>query len=106
MPDKTTKNPDTNILTAHREIFTEMILHPEDYVLISCFYNGQPSVAIARVVPEGDDVVIYPLFLTVPKDAIITGHDGEEAQGFDWQGFNDEQCDCDACDCEEDDDED
>ena len=55
----------------------------QTFALFSCFVNGEPASAIVAINPDGAQYAITPLFVSVTRAMVRTGHDdrlpGEEA---------------------------
>ena len=69
--------PNTNIKDWHKAVFEELQRFPQNFALMSCFRNGKPTVAICRVEPSEDkETMIFPLFVAVEDDMILTDHSG------------------------------
>ena len=67
----------TNIKSAHRKAFRALLSgNYDNFVLFSCFVNGQPAAAICAVNDSGEEYVISPLFVSVTPDMVLTDHDG------------------------------
>lgn len=67
----------TNIKKWHRDL-TKPILDSwqHEACLVSCFVDGEPSVALALVEKRGDDYIICPKFVAVTDKMVVTDHDG------------------------------
>ena len=76
----------TNITDEHRRAFEPLTSgRYENFALVSCFYAGEPTAAIATVTvhPAGEDsgedeYLITPLFVPFVQGIRLTGHDGRE----------------------------
>ena len=79
--------PDTNITADHRRAFEALTSGRfQNFCLVSCFVDGQPTAAIAAVnispsAEEGGepDYLISPLFVCPTAAMTLTDHDGTEA---------------------------
>ena len=78
--------PDTNITEDHRRAFDALTSGRFDnFCLVSCFVNGEPTAAIAavNVNPHAEDdgepeVLVSPLFVCPTAAMTLTDHDGCE----------------------------
>ena len=78
--------PDTNITEEHRRAFEALTSGRFDnFCLVSCFVDGEPTAAIATVniSPDQDggepEYLISPLFIFPTGAMTLTDHDGREA---------------------------
>ena len=79
--------PDTNITPDHRRAFEALISGRfQNFCLVSCFVDGEPTAAIATVnagpaAEEGGEpeYIISPLFVCPTAAMTLTDHDGREA---------------------------
>ena len=79
--------PDTNITEEHRRAFTALTSGRFDnFCLVSCFVDGEPTAAIATVNagPPAEDggepgYLVSPLFICPTAAMTLTDHDGREA---------------------------
>jgi len=79
--------PDTNITEDHRRAFEALTSGRFDnFCLVSCFVDGEPTSAIAAVnlSPPAEDggepeILIRPLFIWPTAAMNLTDHDGREA---------------------------
>lgn len=72
----------TNIIETHKKAFEALNSGDPNFALISCFFNGEPTAAIAYV-KEGEqnnEFEIFPLFIAVTDKMKLTDHDGVEAK--------------------------
>ena len=78
---------DTNITPDHRRAFEALTSGRFDnFCLVSCFVNGEPTAAIAAVnvtppAEEGGEpeYLISPIFVCPTAAMTLTDHDGREA---------------------------
>ena len=78
---------DTNITEDHRRAFEALTSSQFDnFCLVSCFVDGEPTAAIAAVnlSPLAEDsgqpeVLIRPLFVCPTAAITLTDHEGREA---------------------------
>ena len=77
---------DTNITEDHRRAFEALTSGRfENFCLVSCFVDGEPTAAIAAVnISPGQDggeseYLISPLFICPTGAMTLTDHDGREA---------------------------
>ncbi|MCY4440694.1 MAG: hypothetical protein OXE53_10875 [Deltaproteobacteria bacterium] len=79
--------PDTNISEEHHRAFEALTSGRFDnFCLVSCFVDGEPTAAIAavNVSPSAEDggqpeVLIRPLFIWPTAAMTLTDHDGRKA---------------------------
>ena len=78
--------PDTNITPDHRRAFEALTSGRfQNFCLVSCFVNGEPTAAIAAVnISPGQDggapeFLISPLFVCPTKAMTLSDHDGRAA---------------------------
>ncbi len=79
--------PDTNITADHRRAFEALTSSRfQNFCLVSCFVDGEPTAAIATVnagpsAEEGSEphYLISPLFICPTAAMTLTDHDGREA---------------------------
>lgn len=72
----------TNITDCHVSAFEALTSGKYDnFALFSCQVNGEPAAAIVALTPDGDELTITPLFVSVTPDMILTDHDGVPAGG-------------------------
>ena len=79
--------PDTNITADHRRAFEALTSGRfQNFCLVSCFVDGEPTAAIAavNVTPPAEDggepeYLISPLFVCPTKAMTLTDHDGRKA---------------------------
>jgi hypothetical protein len=71
----------TNITKEEYKLFNAITSGEyKNFVLVSCFLNGEPTVAIASVTRDGEDYNIQPLYVRVSDDMVITDHDGVKTE--------------------------
>ena len=79
--------PATNITEDHRRAFEALTSGRFDnFCLVSCFVDGEPTAAIAavNVTPPAEDggepeYLINPLFVCPTRAMTLTDHDGRQA---------------------------
>ncbi len=78
--------PDTNITPDHRRAFEALTSGRfQNFCLVSCFIDGEPTAAIAAVnVSPAEDgsepnYLISPLFVCPTAAMTLTDHDGRKA---------------------------
>ncbi|EJW11628.1 hypothetical protein A33M_2931 [Rhodovulum sp. PH10] len=67
----------TNIAPWMAASFAELVRAYETdapFALISCFVNGEPTATIALTKPEGDSLMVMPLFVAVTPSMVVTDH--------------------------------
>ena len=73
----------TNIRPEHISAFEALTSGDYDnFVLFSCFLDGEPAVAIVAVTPPNSDEGEYqitPLFVGVTANIVLTYHEGTTA---------------------------
>ena len=57
------------------------VVRYSNFALFSCQVNGEPAAAMVALTPDGDELTITPLFVSVTPDMILTDHDGVPAGG-------------------------
>lgn len=74
----------TNITELHKEAFNDLFKNHPNLVLISCFHEGNPAVAVGYVKERGDEVDVHPLFLFVDERIAnsLSDHDGRVPADF------------------------
>lgn len=73
----------TNITDSHKQNFKAITSGEYDnFVLISCFLEGEPTCAIAAMAEDGEEIRITPMFVALTPGMVLTDHDRCEA------GFN------------------
>ena len=74
----------TNITTAMGDCFHALTSGKYDnFALLSCFVDGEPSAAIVQIVDAIDEndkpvACVYPLFVAITSGMAITDHEGHE----------------------------
>lgn len=48
----------------------------DNFALMSCFVNGEPTAAICAVNGSGDDIQISPMFVAITPGMVLEDHDG------------------------------
>ncbi|RBI76134.1 hypothetical protein DQW77_04425 [Roseovarius sp. TE539] len=72
----------THITDSHVSAFEALTSgRYNNFALFSCQVNGEPAAAIVALTPDGDELTITPLFVSVTPDMILTDHDGVPAGG-------------------------
>ncbi len=70
----------TNITEVHKEAFEALRSDNPNFALVSCFFNEEPTSAIAFIGEYDGEISIIPLFIAVTDKMKITDHDGVEAK--------------------------
>lgn len=70
----------TNITEAHKKAFEALKSGNPNFALVSCFFNKEPTAAIAYIGEDNDEISIFPLFIAITDKMKITDHDGVEAK--------------------------
>lgn len=69
----------TNIRQEHISTFEALTSgEHDDFVLFSCFLDGEPAVAIVAVTPprsDEDEYQITPLFVGITESMVLTDHE-------------------------------
>ena len=71
-------DPETNITHAHAMAFAALTSGDyKNFVLMSCFVNGEPAAAIVVVRETGPDALeVMPLFVSITPGMQLTDHHG------------------------------
>ena len=78
MTRKSTPAAGTNITREHRKTFRALTSNRfGNFVLFSCFVNGEPSAAICALHRDGDNFRITPMFVAVTAKMRLNDHSGD-----------------------------